>query len=150
MDKIIIKIAYILTVIIVLVGLVFTILVAYYGQDFETDPAVRDRFLNPLFGLTYLVFLLGAVAAILLPLFLGFRNPKQLLKILIFIVGFVVVAFIAYSLSSNTFDAVKLQKLKTTAETSKMVGAGLIFTYFVGGALILSFIVTSLYSFFRR
>lgn len=150
MDKIIIKIAYILTVIIVLVGLVLTILVAYYGKDFETDPTVRDRFLNPLFGLTYLVFLLGAVAAIVLPLFLGFKNPRQLLKILIVIVGFVVVAFVAYSLSINTFDAITLQKLKTTAETSKMVGAGLIFTYFIVALLVLSFIGTNLYNLFRR
>jgi hypothetical protein len=150
MDKLIIKIAYILTVVIVLVGLLFTLLVAYYGKSIEADPAVRDRFLNPFFGLTFIVFALGVIAVILFPLFMGFKNPKKLLNILIFLVAFVIIGFLAYSLSANTFDAVKLQKLKTTAETSRMVGAGLIFTYFIGGLLVLAFIGTNVYNFFKR
>ncbi|MEP0711635.1 MAG: hypothetical protein ABJC55_06900, partial [Algoriphagus sp.] len=50
---------------------------------------------------SYLLVILGAAVAILLPLIKSLDDPKSLLKTAAGIVGIVVLFFIAYSISSN-------------------------------------------------
>ncbi|HNS18373.1 MAG TPA: hypothetical protein PKI34_11180 [Bacteroidales bacterium] len=150
MDKKIIKIASYLSIAILIIGAVFTLLIAFYGKNFDINPGLKNQLLNPYFTITLIVLLLTALAAILFPFFMLIKNPKQLLKILAVIAGVVVIALIAYAVSRNVFSAEELQKLNTTAQVSKTVGAGLIFTYIIVGITFVALIVTSLLNMFRK
>jgi hypothetical protein len=150
MDKILIRIFKILSVIIIILGVVFFVLVVINAKVLETDLGIQAKVLDPFANLMYITLLIAAVLAVIFPLIHAVMNPKQLLKFIIILAGLVIVGFVAYSLADNQFDIVRLQKLKTTAEESKIVGAALLFTYFTAGLTVLSLLVFSIFSFFKR
>jgi hypothetical protein len=77
------------------------------------------------------------------------KNPKRSMKIL-FIVGIMlIVGFLAYALSKNTLTPDQLEKYSISPSGVRLVGAGLLMTYFIMLAAIGVFIYTSLYRFFK-
>ena len=150
MDKKLIRIASITSVVLLAIGVIFTLLTALYVKNFETNAAVRDRLLNPFFGITLAILIVTALGAILFPFFSLIKQPKQLIRVLIVIAGVVVVALIAYAVAGNDLSPEKLQKLNTTAQVSKTVGAGLIFTYIIVVVTFGALIVTSVLNMFRK
>lgn len=81
---------------------------------------------------SYLLVILGAVVAILMPLIKSLDNPKSLLKSAIGIVGIVVLFFIAYSISgSEVLPKFEASPFNLTPEKSQVVGGMLITTYFL-------------------
>ncbi len=150
MDKIIIKIAKILSIIVIILGVVFFILTALNGDEIEVNPALQKKILNPYGSLAFITILIAAGAIILFSLMDIIAKPKSLVRFLIVIGILVVLGFIGYSLSGNNFNAEELQRLKSTADESRMVGAALIFTYFVGALTVLALIVSNSINFFRR
>jgi hypothetical protein len=62
----------------------------------------------------------------------------------------VVLGVISYALSGNTISPERLQKLETTAQVSRWVGTGLIFTYFVMGFTFAALIFGNLFNMFRK
>jgi len=150
MDKILIRIFKILSIVIIILGVVFFVLVLINAKVLETDLGIQAKVLDPFANLMYITLLIAAALAVIFPLIHAVMNPKQLLKFIIILAGLVIVGFVAYSLADNQFDIVRLQKLKTTAEESKIVGAALIFTYFTAGLTVLSLLVFSIFSFFKR
>lgn len=150
MDKIIIRIFKILSVIIMILGVVFFVMVLMNADVLETDLGIQAKVLDPYANLMYITLLITAVLTIFFPLVQAILNPKQLLRFLVILALLVVCGFVAYSMASNTFDVVQLEKLQTTATESRIVGAGLIFTYFMAGLTVLSLIVFSVFSMFKR
>ena len=150
MDKIIIKIAKILSIIVIILGVVFFILTALNGDGIEADPALQAKILNPYGGLAFITILITAGAILLFSLMDIIAKPKSLIRFLILLGILVVLGFVGYSLSGNNFNAEELKRLKSTADESRMVGAALIFTYFVGALTILALIVSNSINFFRR
>jgi uncharacterized membrane protein YdbT with pleckstrin-like domain len=150
MDKRIIKIVTIISGAILVVGVIFTLLTAYYGNDIETNAGLQDRLLNPFFTLTLVTLIVAGLAAILFPFFMLLKSPKKLLGILAVIVGIVILGLISYALSGNAISPERLQKLNTTVQVSKWVGAGLIFTYFVMGFTFAALIFGSFFNMFRK
>jgi polyferredoxin len=150
MDKNLIRIVNIVTAVIIILGVILTLLVAAYGKEFSSNEALKDKLLNPFLALTFLIFAIAALAAIVFPFLEMLRNPRKLLGMAAIIAGFVVLALISYAISQNHFDPEQLQKLRSTPAVSRSVGAGLIFTYFVAGFTILAFIVSSVVNFLRR
>jgi hypothetical protein len=61
----------------------------------------------------------------------------------------VVLAVISYALSTNEFSALKLEAMESSAETSVMVGAGLIFLYILAALAILSIVYASISRIFK-
>lgn len=150
MDKLFIRIFKILSYVIILLGVVFFVLVLINADSLVIDIAIRDRIMDPFINLTFITLIITAACAALFPIANIILNPKGLVKFLIILAGFVGLAIIAYSLSSNAFSAEELQRLKTTVDVSRMVGSGLIFTYFVFGLTILALLVSSVLNFFKR
>jgi hypothetical protein len=150
MDKLIIKIAKILSIIVILLGVVFFILTAINGDELDVDPALQGKILNPYGGLAFITLFITAGAIILFSLMGIIAKPKNLVRFLILLGILVALGFIGYSLSGNNFNAEELQRLKSTAEESRMVGAALIFTYFVGALTILALVVSNSINFFRK
>ncbi len=76
-------------------------------------------------------------------------NPKGALTTLVVIGIAVVLWFVALGLAGNEFSARQLETMEITANTSKLVGAGLIYTYFVFGLAVLAIIYASITSIFK-
>ena len=97
----------------------------------------------------YFLVIFTAVITILFPLAFLILNPRNSIKIFIALGLMVVVAIIAYSLSQVGFTDLHIEKLETTAETVKYVGAGLIFTYVMAALAVLAIIYASISKIFK-
>ncbi len=79
---------------------------------------------------SYLLIILGAVVAVVLPLIKSLDDPKSLLKTAVGIIAIVVLFFIAYSVSSNeVLPKFEADPFNLTPQGSQMVGGMLITTY---------------------
>lgn len=97
----------------------------------------------------YFLVIFTAVITILFPLAFLILNPKNSIKIFIALGLMAVIAIIAYSLSQVGISELRLEKLETSAETAKYVGAGLIFTYILAGLAVVSIIYASISKLFK-
>jgi hypothetical protein len=97
----------------------------------------------------YFLVILTAVITILFPIAFMIMNPRNSIKIFIGIGASVVLAIIAYSLSTVNFTDFQLEKLGVTVSTEKLVGAGLIFTYILATLAVLSIIYASISRIFK-
>ena len=148
MDKTLIKIFKILSVIIMILGVVLFVRVLINSDLLEIDLGLQARVLDPYANLMYITLLITVALVIIFPLISAVMNPKQLLRFIIILAVVALAGFACYSLASNTFDVVQLEKLQTTAQESRIVGAGLLFTYFIAGLTVLTLIVFYIYSYF--
>jgi hypothetical protein len=71
------------------------------------------------------------------------------MKVLIIVAVMVVVAIISYAMSKNTLSPTDLEKYKITANSVRMVGAGLYMTYVITIVAIGVFIYTSISKFIK-
>lgn len=118
---------------------------ALFGVLFYMGSVSEDLLLTwgyILLGVTILATLLAALSNILL-------KPKGSLKILVIVAVMVVVAIVSYALSSNEFSAAQLEKMQITAATSKMVGAGLVFTYILAIVALLAIVYSAVSRIFK-
>jgi hypothetical protein len=145
MDKTILNIFKIISLILIGLAAVLQILVLIKGEEGLMDNSILDNYMR----LSYIALIIAAFLAILFPIIFMVQNPKNALKIGGALVVLVILGFICYSVASNTFDIVQLEELETTAETSKAVGAALYFTYIVGGLAVLSIIYSGISSLFK-
>ena len=97
----------------------------------------------------YFLLILTAAITIIFPIVFLILNPKNSIKIFIALGLMVVIAIISYSLSQVSFTEFQLEKLETTATTSRYVGAGLIFTYILASLAVLSIIYASISRIFK-
>jgi hypothetical protein len=97
----------------------------------------------------YILVIITAVITILAPIIYLLFNIKSAVKFLIMAGVMVVLAIIAYAFAGNEFTSLQLEKMKTTAETSTWVGAGLIYTYILALVSILAIIYASISRIFK-
>ncbi len=110
----------------------------------EDNAELADSIMNPFMLTTFIAFGLSVLLAVVLPIFDILKNPKQAVKTLAVIGGMAVLAFISYAIAGNTYTEMQLEKMLTTAETSKMVGAGMYFTYIMGAVAIIATIFSGI------
>jgi hypothetical protein len=118
---------------------------ALFGVLFYLDIISENLLLNwgyVLLGVTILATLIAAFSNILL-------KPKGSLKILLILAIMVVVAIVSYFLSTNEFTTAQLEKLQITETTSKLVGAGLFFTYFLAAVALLAIVYSAVSRMFK-
>lgn len=96
-----------------------------------------------------LLLLIAVSVMVISPIYGFITNPQNLVKMLISIGVMVVVVVVAYSLSSNNFTEYRLEELKTTAETSELVGMGFYVTYIAFGLAIVSILYASVIKLFK-
>ncbi len=115
------------------------------GLLFYLDVIDSENFIN----IGKLLLIVGVAVMVISPIFGFITNPKNIVKMLISIAITVVVVVIGYSMASNYYTDYQLEELKTTAETSKMVGMGLYVTYIAFGLTILSALYASIVKMFK-
>lgn len=97
----------------------------------------------------YILLVATAVIAIISPIFGFIQQPKNAIKMLISLGIVAVIVVISYSIAGNTFSEARLLDLKTTAETSRLVGMGLLFTYITASIAIIAILFSSFSKFFK-
>lgn len=97
----------------------------------------------------YILVIITAAITIVAPLIYLIFNLRSAVKFFIILGGMIVLAIIAYALSGNEFSAIQLETMKSSADTSVMVGAGLIFLYILASLAILSIIYASISRIFK-
>ncbi|MFO8129548.1 MAG: hypothetical protein R6T99_06570 [Bacteroidales bacterium] len=118
---------------------------AILGALFYANVITNDLFMY--WG--YILVLLTTAITIIAPIIYFLFNIRNALKFLIMLGILVVLGIIAYSISGNEFSALKLEEMEISADTSKWVGAGLIFTYILAGLTILSIVYSSISRLFK-
>ncbi|MCD6091755.1 MAG: hypothetical protein J7J72_09670 [Bacteroidales bacterium] len=108
-----------------------------------------ESVLDGYFWVAYIAFGMAAFFAILFPIIQAVSNPKDAVKSLIGLVVVVALGFVAYALADNTFTSIQLEKMETTIQTSRSVGAALIYTYFIFALAVLAVIYASISSIFK-
>jgi hypothetical protein len=104
---------------------VLLILSALPGILFYAGAISTDTFLN--WGKFMLI--LGVLVLILAPVYTMINNPKNLMKMLFSIVLLAIILAVSYAFATNQLSALTLETYHITAETSRLVGMGLIATY---------------------
>ena len=101
--------------------------------------------------LTWAYILLAFTAAITLifPLLYFIMNPGKAKTVLIGIVGFVVLFFIAYSISTGSIVGDVYEKFAITESASRIIGASLLMTYILGGLTVLSIVYAGISNLFK-
>lgn len=145
MDKTILNVFKVISLILIGLAVVFQVIVLIKGEEGLIGSSILDNFLR----VGYIAFAITAFLTILFPIIFIIQNPKNALKLLMVLGGVVVIGFICFSLASNTFNIVQLESLDTTAETSKAVGAALYFTYIIGGLAVASIIFSGIAGLFK-
>jgi NADH:ubiquinone oxidoreductase subunit 6 (subunit J) len=77
------------------------------------------------------------------------KNPKGSMKVVVIVAIMLILGFISYAISDNTLSTDQLEKYSLTPNGVRMVGAGLIMTYFIMIGAIGVFIYTSLIKFLK-
>lgn len=139
-----------ISLIFIALAAIFALWLLYVGDKaIEGDLGLQNRLLNPFIYTAYIALAIAIVLAIIFSIVNMISRPKNAIKMLVIIGVMVVVAFIAYSIAGNSFSELKLQSLKTTAETSRQVGAALYYTYIIGAVAVLVTIVSSIINIFK-
>jgi hypothetical protein len=112
---------------------------------FYTNSLSTDNFIQ--WG--YVLIIASVIIAVISPIYGFILAPRNAIKLLIILGLVAVVAFIAYSVAGNTFSETRLDLLKIDAQTSRLVGMGLYFTYFAFAASILAIIFSSVIKIFK-
>ncbi len=114
--------------------------IAYYAGAISTD-----AFLN--WGKFMLI--LGVAVIVLAPVYTIIVNPKNLVKMLISIVILAIIVAVSYGLAKNQLTPLQLETYKISAETSKLVGMGLITSYIAFGLSIIAILYSGIVKLFK-
>ncbi len=150
MDKTLNRIFSIVSIILIVAATAYQVAVLYQGDSaMEANTDTSNSILDGFFYVSYIALGIAVLFAILFPVFQMISNPKGAITTLLVIGAAIVLWFVAFGLAENTFTARELETMEITAYTSKLVGAGLIYTYFVFGLAILAIIYASITSIFK-
>lgn len=97
----------------------------------------------------YIMLFVGVSVMVISPLYGFITNPQNIIKMLISIVMLVVIIVVAYALAGNNLTEYRLEELKTTAETSRLVGMGLFATYIAFGLTVVAILYSSVIKLFK-
>ena len=118
---------------------------AFAGIMFYAGALSEDTLINMGIGLV----ITAAVITIVGALFNITAKPKSAIMLLISSVIFIVVFGISYSLAGNQLTSLQLEEYHITAQTSKLVGTGLIATYIFFGLAVLVILYSAIVKAFK-
>jgi len=124
---------------------VLLILSAIPGILFYAHVMSTDLFLN--WGKFMLI--LGVAVLILAPIYTIIVNPKNLIKMLFSVVFLVIILAVSYGFATNQLSALQLETYQISAETSRLVGMGLIAVYITFGISIITILYSGVMKIFK-
>ena len=142
-------------ILIVLLALSVISGVAYYAMfDFSRTLAemmddLNNPFLNEFFYWSAILLGIIVLITIVSPIYNFIINPQNIGVVIGSMVAFLAVILVGYILADNEFSAFELEKLKTTAQVSKLVGMGIYSTYIAFALTVLAIIYSSVVKLFK-
>ena len=127
-----------LTVLLIISAVLFVI---FYMQG--------EGFTSTVLTWAYILLAFTAAITLIFPLIYFIMNPGKAKTILIGIVGFAVLFFIAYSFSTGSIAGDVYEKFAITESASRIIGASLLMTYIMGGLTVLSIVYAGVSSLFK-
>ena len=97
----------------------------------------------------YTIALLSLAIILAIVIYGIVRNPKGSLKVVMIVGIGLLLGLISYAMSKNTLAPDQLEKYSLTPNNVRMVGAGLLMTYFIMLGAIGVFIYTSVIRYFK-
>lgn len=97
----------------------------------------------------FVLLIATVVVALASPVYGFILNPGNIGKLLLSVGVVAVIGIVSYSLAGNTFSDLRLETLNITAQTSKFVGMGLLFTYITAVLSILVILFSSIIKIFK-
>ena len=88
----------------------------------------------------YILLIITVILLLAFPIKYFIDNPKQGVKSLIAFAGFAVLYGISYAFASGSTDATVYEIRGITSGISRMIGAGMIMTYIIGGLALLGLV----------
>jgi hypothetical protein len=110
---------------------------------------LNNPYLNEFFYWSAILLGIIVLITIISPIYNFIINPQNIGVVIASVVAFVAVILVGYLLAGNEFSAYELEKLKTTAQVSKLVGMGIYSTYIAFGLTILAIIYSSIVKLFK-
>lgn len=150
MDKTIVNITKIFTIIVMAAGVVFTGLVIANQADMKTNIDLANKILNPFFGITEFVLGLGILITLLFALIQLFMTPKAALRALASVALLGVLYLVSYLSASGNIDAPVYQEFNINSNESKLIGSLIYLVYILGGLSILAIIYSTINSFLLK
>ncbi len=102
-----------------------------------------ETIINIMLYLSYIMFFVGLVAAIVLPIWKSLDDPKSLIKPIGALVGIIVLFLICWAISSGDLNS-RLIQAGATEGVSKFVGGGLITMYVLFIAALVGIVYTEI------
>jgi len=118
---------------------------AIFTLLFYLNPANPDLILY--WG--YVLVILSGVIILTIVIAGIVKNPRGSGKVVVIAAIMLIVGFISYAISDNTLSPEQLEKYSLTPNGVRMVGAGLLMTYFIMIGAIGVFVYTSLIKFLK-
>ena len=107
-----------------------------------------ESFIGPALYITYVLIIVGAAAAVLLPLIQSLSNPKELMKAGVGVAALIVVFFIEYSISGDEVLPTYIDR-GVDANLSKMVGGIMTMMYILLFGALLGIVYTEVSKAFK-
>jgi hypothetical protein len=98
----------------------------------------------------YTMIIVSLVVILIVAGYSMLKSPKGSSKVLIIIAVMIVLGLFSYLVSKNTLSQAALEKYNITANTVKLVGAGLLMTYIIFVIAIGTLVYTSVSKFFQK
>ena len=135
------KLSKVLTMIALIIGLVSMIFIFMMwgkGDDvIKTDVAAQGMTIEPLFTITYALFVISVATIIFFVIRMWVKNPKEFMGSLVYIGGFVLVVLIGYLLMDNSPVMLSKGDFSSAADAG-LADFGLWVTYILSGITILA------------
>ena len=145
MDKTILNIFKVISLIFIALAVIFQVMVLVKGEEGVIGTGILDYYIR----LSYVAVAIAGVLALAFPIYFMIQNPKDLLKVVGGIAVLAIIGVVCYAIAENAFNIAQLEKLKTTSDISRYVGASLYFTYFLGGIAVLSIVFSGISGMFK-
>ena len=150
MDNIVVKGTKVFTILIMLAAAIFTAIVIYNSEDLETDLALANKVLNPVFGIGYFLMGLGILITLAFATFQMISTPKTAVRALASIALLGAIYLIAYLSASGNIDAPVYTEFDIDSTASKLIGSLIYLVYFLGGLSIMAVVASSVNSLLKR
>lgn len=92
----------------------------------------------------FILLIITVVLLLAFPIKFFISNPKQGLRFLIALAAFAILYGISYALASGATEAEVYEKSGITSGISRMIGAGMIMTYIIGGLALIGLVYSGI------
>lgn len=145
MERSLNKITKIVTYLIMLMGVIYTVFTIIKGDDLKGDLGLQAQILNPYFALGGISLVIAIAATVLFPIGQMADNPKSATGAAISVAVLAIIYLISWSLATGETDAAYYQTFDISSQLSRFIGSLIYVVYILGALSILAVVGSGIY-----